>query len=100
MAGENAPFSGLRTFTIRAGDAFQTSKQFFWKKFGISLVFIRPEMPNAPNINTMLWTIIVILVVLWALGLFTHVAGGLIHLLLVIAVILIVLNLIRGRRIG
>ena len=48
----------------------------------------------------MLWTIAVILIVLWALGLFTHVAGGLIHLLLVIAIIVIVFNLIRGRRTG
>jgi Family of unknown function (DUF5670) len=48
----------------------------------------------------MLWTIAVILIVLWALGLFTHVAGGLIHLLLVVAIIVIVVNLIRGRRTG
>ena len=48
----------------------------------------------------MLWTIAVVLIVLWALGLFTHVAGGLIHLLLVVAVIVIVLNLIRGHRAG
>jgi hypothetical protein len=48
----------------------------------------------------MLWTIAVILIVLWALGLITHVAGGLIHLLLVIAIIVIVFNLIRGRRAG
>jgi len=48
----------------------------------------------------MLWTIAVVLIVLWALGLFTHVAGGLIHLLLVVAVIVIVLNLVRGRRAG
>jgi hypothetical protein len=48
----------------------------------------------------MLWTIAVILIVLWALGLITHVAGGLIHLLLVIAIIVIVFNLIRGRRMG
>ena len=47
----------------------------------------------------MLWTIAVILIVLWALGLLTHVAGGLIHVLLVIAIIVIVLNLVRGRRI-
>ena len=62
--------------------------------------FIRPKTLNGPNIDAMLWTIVVILVVLWALGLFTHVAGGLIHLLLVIAVVLIIVNLIRGRRIG
>ena len=62
--------------------------------------FIRPKTLNGPNIGAMLRTIVVILVVLWALGLFTHVAGGLIHLLLVIAVVLIIVNLIRGRRIG
>jgi hypothetical protein len=63
-------------------------------------VFIWPKTLNGPNIDAMLWTIVVILVVLWALGLFTHVAGGLIHLLLVVAVVLILVNLIRGRRIG
>jgi hypothetical protein len=48
----------------------------------------------------MLWTIAVILIVLWALGLFTHVAGGLIHVLLVVAVIVIILNLVRRGRAG
>jgi hypothetical protein len=46
----------------------------------------------------MLWTIAVILLVLWALGLGFHVAGGLIHILLVIAVIVVIVNLISGRR--
>jgi hypothetical protein len=46
----------------------------------------------------MLWTIIVILLVLWLLGLLVHVGGSLIHLLLVIAVIVLILNLVRGRR--
>jgi hypothetical protein len=46
----------------------------------------------------MLWTIIVVLVVLWALGLITQIGGGLIHILLVLAVIVLVFNLIRGRR--
>ena len=46
----------------------------------------------------MLWTIIVILVVLWLLGFIGHVGGGLIHLLLVIAVVVLVINLIQGRR--
>lgn len=47
----------------------------------------------------MLWTIAVILVILWLLGAFAfHVAGGLIHILLVIAVIIVIFNLIsRGR---
>ena len=46
----------------------------------------------------MLWTVFVILVVLWLLGFSFHIAGGLIHLLLVIAVVVLVYNLISGRR--
>jgi len=45
----------------------------------------------------MLWTIIGVLVVLWILGFAIHVGGGLIHLLLVIALILVVYNLMTGR---
>jgi uncharacterized membrane protein YtjA (UPF0391 family) len=48
----------------------------------------------------MLWTIFVILLVLWALGMITSYSmGGLIHVLLVIAVVILVINLIRGRRV-
>jgi Family of unknown function (DUF5670) len=47
----------------------------------------------------MLWTIAVILLVLWAVGLFTaYTAGGLVHLLLAIAVIVVVFQFIGGRR--
>ena len=46
----------------------------------------------------MLWTIFVILLVLWALGFAVHVGGGLIHLLLVVAVVVLVFQLITGRR--
>lgn len=46
----------------------------------------------------MLWTVFVILLVLWLLGFSFHVAGGLIHLLLVIAVVVLIVNLITGRR--
>ena len=46
----------------------------------------------------MLWTIFVILLILWLLGWGFHVAGGLIHLLLVIALIVLVINLLTGRR--
>ncbi len=46
----------------------------------------------------MLWTIFLILVVLWLLGFGLHLGGGLIHLLLVIAVIVLVWNLVTGRR--
>jgi hypothetical protein len=46
----------------------------------------------------MLWTIIVILVVLWLLGLLVHIGGSFIHILLVIAVIILIINLLTGRR--
>jgi hypothetical protein len=46
----------------------------------------------------MLYTIVVVLVVLWLLGFITHVAGGFIHLLLVVALIILIFNLISGRR--
>lgn len=47
----------------------------------------------------MLWTIAVILLVLWALGMVSsYTAGGLVHLLLVIAVIVVVFQFIAGRR--
>jgi hypothetical protein len=46
----------------------------------------------------MLWTVFVILLVLWLLGFSFHIAGGLIHLLLVVALIVLVVNLLSGRR--
>lgn len=45
----------------------------------------------------MLWTIAVILVVLWLLGFSLHVAGGLIHILLVVAVVVVLVKLFTGR---
>jgi len=46
----------------------------------------------------MLYTIVGILIVLWLLGFSMHVGGGLIHALLVIAIVVVVFNLITGRR--
>jgi hypothetical protein len=46
----------------------------------------------------MLWTIVAVLLILWLLGFSLHVAGGLIHLLLVVALIVVVFNLVSGRR--
>ncbi|WP_139809936.1 lmo0937 family membrane protein [Sphingomonas azotifigens] len=47
----------------------------------------------------MLWTIVVILVILWLLGFSFHVAGGIIHLLLVIALVIGLIQLFTGRRV-
>jgi len=46
----------------------------------------------------MLWTIFVILLILWLLGFTLHIGGSLIHILIVIAVIVLIYNLISGRR--
>ena len=46
----------------------------------------------------MLWTIFVILLILWLLGFALHLGGGLIHILLVLAVIWLLWNLLTGRR--
>jgi apolipoprotein N-acyltransferase len=53
----------------------------------------------AKEIN-MLWTIFVLLLILWLLGFSLHVAGGLIHLLLVVALVVLVINLVSGRRVA
>jgi hypothetical protein len=46
----------------------------------------------------MLWTIFVVLVILWLLGFGLHVGGSLIHLLLVVGLVILVINLLSGRR--
>ena len=48
--------------------------------------------------NSMLWTLIVLLLLFWVLGFAFHVAGGIIHVLLVIALVLFLVNIISGRR--
>lgn len=47
----------------------------------------------------MLWTIAVILIILWLLGVIVHIGGGLIHILLVIAIIVGLVQLFTGRRV-
>jgi hypothetical protein len=46
----------------------------------------------------MLWTIFVVLLVLWVLGFSLHFGGAVIHLLLVVALVVLVINLLSGRR--
>jgi hypothetical protein len=46
----------------------------------------------------MLWTIVAVLLILWLLGFSLHIGGGLVHILLVIGLIVIVFNLLSGRR--
>ena len=47
----------------------------------------------------MLWSILVILIILWLLGFLMKIGGGLIHLILVIALIILIIQLVTGRRV-
>jgi hypothetical protein len=49
--------------------------------------------------SNLLYTIAIVLVILWAIGFFAYSAGGIIHILLVIAVVAILLRLIQGKRV-
>jgi len=58
------------------------------------------QLNNQGEEQSMLWTIFVILLVLWFLGLVTsYTLGGFVHLLLVLAVVVLVIQLIQGRRV-
>lgn len=46
----------------------------------------------------MLWTILVVLLILWALGFGFEIAGGLVHILLVIALVILIFRLVTGRK--
>ena len=70
------------------------------RTFGTHLNYkIAPGLSRIPfGRDKMLWTIVVILLILWALGFALHIGAGLIHLLLVVALIVVVVNLVSGRR--
>jgi hypothetical protein len=57
------------------------------------------SVANAAKERNMLWTLFVILVILWLLGMVTtYTAGGLIHILLVVALVVVLFQVIQGRR--
>jgi uncharacterized membrane protein YtjA (UPF0391 family) len=59
-----------------------------------------PQSTNAIKENNMLYTIAVILLVLWLLGLVSGTTmGGFIHILLVVAIVMVLVNLISGRKV-
>ena len=56
-------------------------------------------LPNCTGRSDMLWTVFVVLLVLWLLGLVSsYTLGGFIHILLVLALVVLVINLLSGRR--
>ena len=60
----------------------------------------RTARGNKKEVDIMLEALLIILVILWALGFFAfNVGGGLIHVLLVIAVVILIVRLLKGRRI-
>ena len=66
---------------------------------GTSLAQLSLAAHRAVGGIPMLWTVVVLLLILWLLGFTMHVAGGLIHVLLVIALVVVVLRLLSGRRV-
>jgi len=66
-------------------------------EFSGTLIF--RTLQCAKEVN-MLWTIFVVLAILWLLGFTLHLAGGFIHLLLVVALVVLVINLVSGRRVA
>ena len=69
-----------------------------WTLLVFRLLFVKGLRQFQEGDSIMLWTILVILLVLWLIGLLSHVGGGLIHLLLVVAVVILIINLVTGRR--
>jgi hypothetical protein len=56
------------------------------------------DRPSERGSSPMLWTIFVVILLLWVLGFSFHIAGGLIHILLIVALISLIYNLFAGRR--
>jgi hypothetical protein len=67
------------------------------KAFRVPQAASLPGRLESERRGTMLWTIFVILLILWLLGFTLHIGGALIHLLIVIAVIVLIFNLITSR---
>lgn len=62
--------------------------------------FCKEGLRSKKEGQRMIWMILAVLVILWVIGFVADLAGGLIHLLLVVAVIVFVINLVRGRNLS
>ena len=72
---------------------------FAHRFFGVRLIVTKITPRQGDKFMAgLLWGVVVVLVVLWLLGLLVHIGGGLIHILIVIALIVLIYNLIAGRR--
>ncbi|NIJ31029.1 hypothetical protein FHT00_003008 [Sphingomonas insulae] len=79
--------------------ACRNTSMVFDRYDGNAVLFLCRASAIKRGLQSMLWTLAVILLILWLLGFVVfHVAGGLIHILIVVAVIVIVYQLVTGRR--
>jgi len=89
----NGVFSHQKVHLIRDGNPWM------WQTMSCSIQAQLMEDLRRPIKQNMLYTIAVILIILWLLGLVTsYTLGGFIHILLVIAIIMVIVNLVSGRR--
>jgi hypothetical protein len=79
---------------------FKLSRREMKRKASFAPQLIKLRRALLKEGKTMLWTIIAILVVPWLLGLLGGVGGNLIHLLLIIAAVVLIFQLISGRRVA
>jgi hypothetical protein len=95
----------LRTVTRRMPIEFNKQRKARWptnpSRPGLSACLIGEAKYNLERIIDMLYTIAVVLIILWLVGLVSsYTMGGFIHILLVIAIVSILVNIISGRRSG
>ena len=91
----------MRWFRIRNNAAYVWRLAEWQGTLSVTIAFLlQKDAVVASPIGgfPMLWTIAVILLILWVLGFAVHIGGGLIHLLLVAAVVVVIFNLVSGRR--
>ncbi len=84
----------IRRYTIHMA----VPRRAGWRPRGQAAMPNKEGRQSMGSLANILWTVVVILVVLWLLGFLLNIGGGLIHLLLVIAVIVLLYNLFTGRR--
>jgi len=94
----DGPFGEHGTLYLRAHPGIVRHMSFI-AQTACRLVASLGSIPEClGKVAHMLWTIFVVLLVLWLLGFSLHIAGGLIHILLVVALVILVINLVSGRR--
>lgn len=70
---------------------------FSFQKPGVHII-ISIERLGEVNMARILWIVLAVIIVIWLVGFLMDVAGGLIHILLIIAAIILVINLISGKK--